>query len=166
MTSEGSGTFRDKADPQKEVGMLTRKRRKSLFSYVTLAFKWLLVLKISIPLGSYILLNESSKHGVLLECPGTKDGRRALVLPAPSLGLDVLKSVSLEKEHHSFLNSSHILLLAKWAKKNTHLKMVEMFRIYLATGLFWRSPDLLIVVVVKVFHLTLILWADERDSWN
>lgn len=39
MTSEGSGTFRDKADPQKEVGMLTRKRRKSLFSYVTLAFK-------------------------------------------------------------------------------------------------------------------------------
>lgn len=50
---------------------------------------------------------------MLLECPGTKDGRRALVLPAPSLGLDVLKSVSLEKEHHSFLNSSHILLLAK-----------------------------------------------------
>lgn len=41
--------------------------------------------------------------------------------------------------------------------------MVEMCRIYLPTKL--RAPDLLIVVV-NVFHLTLISPADERDCWN
>lgn len=68
-----------------------------------------------------ILFNESTKCVVLLEWPGTKNGRRASVLPLPSLGVAVPKSVSLEKEHHSFLNDLHILLLPKWSK-NTYLK--------------------------------------------
>lgn len=45
-TLEGSGNFRDKADPQKEVWVLKWKRRKSLVSWVILAFQWLLVLKV------------------------------------------------------------------------------------------------------------------------
>lgn len=46
VPSEGSGSFRDKAGPQKEVGVLNWRRRKSLFSCVVLAFQWLLVLKV------------------------------------------------------------------------------------------------------------------------
>lgn len=42
-----------------------------------------------------ILFNESAKSVVLLEWPGTTNGRRVSVLPVPSLGVAVPKSVSL-----------------------------------------------------------------------
>lgn len=42
-----------------------------------------------------ILFNESSKCVVLLEWPGTTNGRRVSLLPVPSLGVAVPQSVSL-----------------------------------------------------------------------
>lgn len=105
--------------------MLTRKRRKSLFLYVTVEFQWLLILMVSTLLGRYILLNEPSKCGMFLECPWT--------LPRMALG---------QKENFCPVSTQ----LTKWLKKR-YLKMVEMFRICLATNLILRSPHLLIVAV-------------------
>lgn len=68
-----------------------------------------------------ILFNESSKYVVLLEWPGTTNSRRVSVLPVPSLGVVVPKSVSLSWKGASLLPEQFAYPFAHQMAKNMRI---------------------------------------------